>query len=880
MVKLLPSFNLKYYSKPFFWLFGAVIYSQSLNITYNYDKISLQAAVYDLIDRYQLLIIFPDELNDEQSISATCNECSTDEALSFLLMQTDLTWKTSGNQYTIFKPSNPRKFSLVGCIVEKKTGETIPNANIFIPSLDIGVISNADGMFSLTGIPVKSCSLFVSYIGYSTGNESIVFPKDDNRFFNIELSPKVLYSKNILITGESREFMDTGNEPGKISFSPRHISTLPNLGEVDIFRSLQLIPGIHQGLAGTAGLHIRGGKPEQNLILLDGMPLYKDGHMFGFLSNTQSLAIKDIQVYKGGYPAQYGGRVSGLIELTSKVGNTISPHISAYSNLMINNIQAELPIFSRGSCIISARKSNNLVLSNLYQAIQDFVTGDDRFNLIGASANEGQDIDYTPQFSFEDLTVVFSALFSPKNRFSFTYTVGSDSVKEDRIYWGFQNILGYDTTRTVEETIWSNHGIALGWSYYWNPLWETQITISTSKNKNLYDSKQLVTGSETEIDIGSSNEKNIFTDKMIRLNQSSKVIQRHQIELGIEESILTTNYNTIRISDTLNAEEHLNQNSYLHAIYIQDKWTPTSDWTLNAGFRATYYSELNNYYVSPRLSASFRINQALILETSLGKYHQFLHQFNSPKSTRGSQNSWLLSTPLIPPISSVNMHTGLHWQLESYDFNMGIYLKQLGNLYDFQGFLSPLSPSLSYQNLSKDLPGEPIGKGEIKGAEFFVRRKNGKVTGWISYQWNKTEYTFPKLNGSMPFPANHDITHELKNVVLTSIGKWNIAANWVYSSGRVYTDPKEIIITNDYQVLTNSGMRNNKRLKPVHHLDVTLSRQWQINSVIIDTGISVYNLYNRDNISHKRYNPYTTGSLTSNVIMLGITPTFFLKASI
>tara|TARA_Y100000815_G_scaffold258838_1_gene268694 strand:- start:734 stop:2107 length:1374 start_codon:yes stop_codon:yes gene_type:complete len=457
--------------------------------------------------------------------------------------------------------------------------------------------------------------------------------------------------------------------------------------------------------------------------------------------------------------------------------------------------------------------------------------------------------------------------------------VGSDSIKEDRTFWGFQDIFLYDTTRTVEETIWSNDGIALGWSYYWDPLWETQVTISTSKNKNLYDIKQLATDSGTEMDIGSSNEKNIYTDKLIRLNQSSKAMQRHHIELGFEESILTTNYNTIRISDTLNAEEHLNQTSYLHAIYIQDKWAPTSDWTLNAGFRTIYYSELNNYYVSPRLSASFRINQALTLETSIGKYHQFLHQFNSPKSTRGSQNSWLLSTPLIPPISSVNMHTGVHWKLESYDFNMGIYLKQSGNLYDFQGFQSPVSTSLPYQNLSHNLPEEPIGKGKTRGAEFFARRKSGKVTGWISYQWNKTEYTFPNLNGGKPFSADHDITHEFKNVVLTSLWKWNLAANWVYSSGRVYTDPKEIIIYN-HQVLINSGMRNNKRLKPVHHLDVTLSRQWQINSVIIDTGISVYNLYNRENISHKRYNPYTTGSIVSNVIMLGITPTFFLQASI
>ena len=285
--------------------------------------------------------------------------------------------------------------------------------------------------------------------------------------------------------------------------------------------------------------------------------------------------------------------------------------------------------------------------------------------------------------------------------------------------------------------------------------------------------------------------------------------------------------------------------------------------------------------MSPRISASFRINRVLTLETSVGKYHQFLHQFNSPQSTRGAQNTWLLSTSLIPPVSSFNTHIGIYWQSGFYNLNLAFYSKQAEDLYDFQDFLSPVSPAFLYHDRIQNLSAEPIGNGETRGAEVFARKKSGKITGWVSYQWNKTEYTFPILNGGKSFPADHDITHEFKTVVLTSLGKWNLAANWVYSSGRVYTNPNEIIISNNYQILINSGMRNNNRLQPVHHLDISLSRQWQINSLILDTGISVYNLYNQDNISHKRYNPYTTtGSIISDVAMLGITPTFFLQASI
>ena len=153
MVALVPSFNPRYCFRLSFWLFTAILNSQSLNITYNYKDISLQTAVLDLIIRYQLSIIFPDELGDDLSISAVCNECSADNALSRILVQTDLVWKKSGNQYTIFKPAKPLRFSLAGRSVEKETGEAIPYANIFIPSLDMGDISNADGMFSLTEYP-------------------------------------------------------------------------------------------------------------------------------------------------------------------------------------------------------------------------------------------------------------------------------------------------------------------------------------------------------------------------------------------------------------------------------------------------------------------------------------------------------------------------------------------------------------------------------------------------------------------------------------------------------------------------------------------------------------------------------------------------------
>ena len=174
----------------------------------------------------------------------------------------------------------------------------------------------------------------MSYIGYETKIIELNLSKRKKSSNNIYLNPKIINSKEISILGNNREFMSQSDYPSQISFSPRHISTLPNLGEVDIFRSLQFLPGIQLGLGATSNLFIQGGSPDQNLIILDGMPIYKISHMFGFISGISADAVKDVQIYKGNIPVRYGGRISSVIDITSKTGNIINPHASLYNNIM------------------------------------------------------------------------------------------------------------------------------------------------------------------------------------------------------------------------------------------------------------------------------------------------------------------------------------------------------------------------------------------------------------------------------------------------------------------------------------------------------------------------------------------------------------------
>ena len=855
------------------------INGQTQSISFSYNKSSLKKEIQQLVDDYQLSLIYPSNLEDKE-ISAKCNNCELDSALTLLLYNTNYSWEKINEQYTIYRiDSGP--YAITGQIIDNVSNETIPYANVYVPSLDMGTISNNEGIFSLSGIESRICTVYVSYIGYETHEKPIYFSRNQQSPVDIFLKQKIINSKNIFIRGISREFLSLTNEPGKISFSPKHISTLPTIGEVDIFRSLQLLPGIHQGLGGTAELYIRGGRPDQNLIIIDGMPIYQKTHMFGFLSSIQAKAVKDVQVYKGGYPARFGGKTSGLIQITNRVGNNVSPHLRLYTNMTINSLQLELPIFSRGSFIVTARHYNNIVSTQLYKSVKDFITGDDNFNLISVSANETQSTTYSPEFTFKDLNAVLSYLISPKNRISLTYTSGTDIINEERKFYGFETILEYDSTSINENTEWSNQGTILNWSYYLNPNWQTKFSIAKTDFNSLYNSRQFNDANNIDkLPLQSLDEKNVFFEDLFTIRQIIKSISNHNLEIGLNKSLLSSDYKTNRTLDDNSEKLNMKQNGYLETLYIQDNWSIINKVNLNLGLRNTYYSKTNRNYFAPRFSISFKILPTIKLETSYGKYNQFVHQFNSPISTRGTQGTWLISSGRIPVVNSTSSHSSLFWKNPDYDVSFSYYQRNSSGQYDFGRYISPI-PILSNPNNTEYISTtDSTGTEKTGGGEIFIRRKNRQINGWIAYQFNNTKYSFDDINNGQFFNADHDITHELKTVFITSILDYDVTATWSYSSGRVYTHPSEINKTNDFQIIFNPGARNKERLNPVHHLDISISKKYVVNHLQLDMGLSIYNIYNRKNVSHKRYNPYASDSIISDVIMLGITPTLFVQASL
>ena len=858
--------NLKLYLIYFLKIFlTQPILAQIDNISFSYKEETLKTAIKQIINESNIPLIYPGDL-ENQKISETCNECNLDSALTILLSNTNYDWKKIQNQYTIYKLEN-LSYSVSGRVFDYKSNETIPYANIYIPKINIGTISDNDGFFTLRTINTKNCSLNVSYIGYKTNKKSIDM-YDDN-LINIYLTQKILPSKNIFIGGKYREFLQQSTEPGRISFSPKHISSLPNLGDVDIFRSLQLIPGIHQGLSGTAELYIRGGTPDQNIITMDGMTLYQKTHMFGFISSTQASAVKDIQVYKADYPIRFGGQTSGLIEITSRVGDTKEPHIKLFSNLTTNSLQLETPLFSRGSLIITSRLSNNIITSKLYKRIQEFVVSNDRFN----SEKNNSDESYTQEFKFNNITSVLSYLISPKNRISLTHNEGSDLIIEKRSFFDFNEIFNTDSSIINEDTKWANKGTILNWSYYFNKNYQTKILISNSEYKSIYNSSLLdIINNDNGLFKQNTHEQNSFSDNTYNIHQIIKSIPNHDIKLGItmiklNSKLLTNRYLENNVSDSIISS----QTGYKKSVYGEDKWDISKKLYLKLGFRDIFYSETGEKYFSPRASLSFYIYPNLKFQTSLSKLNKFTHQYNNSLSTRGTDKTWILSDNIIPVSKSENMHTSIYLNRKYYELSISYYSRRSNNIYDFNNIISPIPL------INKTIDNIQKGSEKTSGSELFFRIKNQQYNGWISYQYNSTQFAFDHIDEGVFFPADHDLTHELKTVFSTSLFNIDFTATWSYTSGRVFTNPKNININSDFTIIYDKETRNRERLQPVHHLDFSMLKTFQIGKIKLDTGISIYNMYNKKNISHKKYNPFNKENIISDVIMLGITPTFFIQ---
>jgi outer membrane receptor for ferrienterochelin and colicin len=734
-----------------------------------------------------------------------------------------------------------QRFSVSGYITDAETGESLIGANILnIPGRE-GSAANTYGFYSLTLKP-DSLQLRYSFVGYESKEVDFFLRKDT--VLNIQLQPANRLQE-VVVTAERP--IEENTQMSRIDVPIDQIKKLPALmGEVDVLKVIQLLPGVQSGTEGSSGIYVRGGGPDQNLILLDGVPVYNASHLFGFFSVFNADAINKVELVKGGFPARYGGRLSSVIDISMKEGNMKELKGEGGVGIIASRLTLEGPIQKdKSSFIVSARRTYLDILAR---------------PIIKAQT----DGDETVGYYFYDLNAKVNYKLSERDRLFVSAYLGDDRFyahyKYDDQYNGRKS-----ETKEKAGLNWGNITSAIRWNHIINQKLFSNTTLTYSRYRfNLYDQlhrketfEEQVREERYQTEYRSAiQDFSLKTDLDYLPNPNHYVragasIIHHRFDPGVFAYDDFVEGDTLMGSDPTFAIEH--------AAYIEDDFKINDQLKLNAGLHFSGFAVDQEYYTSlqPRVSLRYLILPDLSAKASFASMTQFIHLLTN--SGLGMPTDlWVPSTASVKPQQSQQVALGIAKTYAThYEVSLEGYYKKMHNLIEYK-------EGASFLNLDKNWENKiTTGRGWSYGAEVFLQKKTGKTSGWIGYTLSWTNRQFEELNFGEVYPYKYDRRHDLSIAVNHSFSKkLELSGTWVYGTGNAITLPVA-----QYQYVWNgiypidpaghnnysfnnvdvNSRRNEYRMPAYHRLDLSLSlfkatrwgeRRWVF---------GVYNAYNRQN---------------------------------
>ncbi|MFK7847385.1 MAG: TonB-dependent receptor [Rhodothermales bacterium] len=784
-----------------------------------------------------------------------------------------------------------QNLTLSGTVRDVHSGETLPYASVSLKGTDRGTATNNDGYFVLLDVPADSVTILVSYLGYQTAEFGLWMPDITGRL-DIQLQPRTNELEGVTVESDKYTIMKMAENISQITISPKELAALPSLGEIDIFRSLQLLPGVSGTNEGSSGLYVRGGTPDQNLVLLDGMTIYHVDHFFGFFSAFNADAIKDVQLYKGGYPAKFGGRTSSVVELTGKTGDISGFRMGAGLNLLSASSVIEFPFLKRGAVLISARRSyTDVIRSGVYNQIFDLyddtddaaVQGPGQGGFGGGGRGPGQfgnaaTQQAQPDFFFYDLNAKISYRPSNKDVLAVTLYNGKDDLDKSRDQ---SRTIGNNANLSIQGgttdlTDWGNSGVSGKWSRQWSPRLYSNALIAYSEYFSDYYrfTDQEIRNPEADTLIRAirrgSLEDNNINDFTLGLDNEWQAGKNHKVGFGAKLTRSDVSYFFSRDDTTTILDR--NQSGQHSSVYVQDRWRILPSLELSIGGRASYYDESDETFLEPRVSASFDLTDRFKIKGAYGKFHQYVNRVVNENVSEGSRDFWLIADGETVEVStSEHLIAGVSYDTGDYLFDVEAYRKDLQGLSEF---------SLRFQrtNFRSETASELFfsGNGVAKGIEFLAQKKTGQYTGWLSYTLANVDHTFPDLNEGVTFAALHDQQHEFKMVHNVELGRWNLSSTWVYSSGKPYTAPESeytlTLLDGTEQTQIHIGEKNGLRLPDYHRLDLAANYSLDFGQSTGRIGLSLFNLYGRKNVWYREFDLTEGDLLVTDINYLGFIP--------
>jgi len=731
--------------------------------------------------------------------------------------------------------SDNYRVTLNGYVRDSLSGELIIGATITINGQGKGVTTNQYGFYSIT-LDSGTYNISISHVSYV--QKTIEFVFDVDKTFNFDLVPRSSVNTEVIVYANRRRDANVKNaEMGKIDLSIERIKNIPAfMGEVDILKAIQLLPGVRNAGEGNAGFYVRGGGPDQNLIMLDDAVVYNTGHLFGFFSIFNSDAIKNTSLIKGGMPAQYGGRLSSVLDVAMKDGNINKFQVEGGIGLIASRLSIQGPIKKdRASFIVSARRTYiDAIVKPFVKKTSDF---------------------YGSGYYFYDLNAKVNYKFTEKDRLYLSGYFGRD-------VFDFNNV-----ARSFRSNIpWGNSTASLRWNHVFNK----RLFANTTAVYNNYKFKFAAAQNNFELSLASG-----IRDLNLKTDFDYYPLPQHKIKFGglytyhkFIPNVLSGKQDSVIFQPNNETEKYASE----FAVYVQDDWEISDKIKINYGIRYSTFTQIGPYTkytrdvdgnkldstvyknfepvktyggFEPRITIRYALNDETSIKAAVNRNYQYIHLVSNAGSTLPT-DLWVPSTYIVKPQISWQYTAGLfkNFAQNKYETSVEIYYKQMKNQVEYsEGY----TPSLN------DPENEFVfGDGWSYGAEFFVNKTRGKLNGWIGYTLSWTYRKFPDLNGGEKYPARYDRRHDMSIVVNYDPGKkWRFGAVFVYGTGAATTMPERFYFIEG--VLTQEFSKVNQyRLDPYHRLDLSATytpvpkKKRKVQSSWV---FSIYNVY-------CRYNPY------------------------
>ncbi len=753
--------------------------------------------------------------------------------------------------------------TISGFIRDEKTGENLIGAAVLVKETQTGTTTNTYGFFSLTLPKATEYHVSIAYLGYQ--RKEIVVELTQNQTLSVKLTPNTADLSAVEVVGERVEKIQESTQMSMIEIPIKQIKSVPALlGEVDVLKVLQLLPGVQSGNEGASGLYVRGGGSDQNLILLDGTPVYNATHLFGFFSIFNADALNHVELIKGGHPARYGGRLSSVLDISMKEGNMQKFQGEGSIGIVAAKLTMEGPIIKdKASFIVSARRTYIDALAR---------------PLIRAQSNG-----LTAGYYFYDINAKVNYIVSPKDRLYLSFYNGYDEFyareEYDDSFGGSRSIDRYNSSLG-----WGNTIGALRWNRVLGPklFANTHLTYTKYNFEVGFETESIleIPGEPRDRQFIASKYLSNITDVAIKTDFDYVPNSNHYIRFGpfltrhnFKPGAVTSIYegDGFDVPELFIGSPERKANEY--GAYIEDEYRVNNRLKVSYGFRLVGFNIDNQTYgsVEPRLSARYLLTDEIALKASFSRMTQFIHLLTN-SSIGLPTDLWVPATSRIAPQKSNQVAIGAARSLakKGYEISVETYYKSMKGLIEYK-------EGASFLDLNTNWEDQVVrGDGEAYGFEFFLQKKEGRFSGWAGYTLSWSNRTFADLNFGKTFPYKYDRRHDISLVAFYKVSDtWSISGTWVYGTGNAITLPLSEYNLPNAGTVKNYSERNGYRMRAYHRLDFGATRTVKTKYGERMFNIGAYNMYSRRNpffIGLREQFDFQTGRSTRRFVQYSLFP--------